>query len=124
MLFINADDAKGAEAACRALYAKQHFERATKEPATNAFGVWGLPFGEFVAKPRGKRLEPWGIRGGAAMLYPWQVDEIVILEARRRQCGPRENQRRDAGRTGDAHHHHAPGSITTRKRGFPSHIFA
>jgi len=76
--WINADDAKGAEKACGALYGAERFSRDAKPPATNGWGVWGLPWGDFVAEAKGTRRAVWGVRGGAAMLYPWQSDEIVM----------------------------------------------
>ena len=76
--FINGRNAKVAEAACAALYKKPRFDPADGPPATNGFGVWGLPWGEFVADPKGTRRTPACCRGGAAMLYHWQADEIVM----------------------------------------------
>jgi len=96
-IWLNANDARGAERACDALYRKPRFERAAGPPATNGFGVWGLPFGDFVAAPSGTRRTVWGVRGGAAMLYPWQTDEIVMcvpsfgyrLGKSKQKCGVR-----------------------------------
>ncbi len=79
--FINAKDARGAERACAALYAMPRFAPNAAPPTTNGFGVWGLPWGDFVADPNGTRRTVWGVRGGAAMLYPWQTDEIVMCVA-------------------------------------------
>jgi hypothetical protein len=75
--FINARDARGAERACEALYCKPRFDRRDGQPAANALGVWGLPWGDFVAAPKSAQRTAWGVRGGAAMGYPWQSDEIV-----------------------------------------------
>lgn len=79
--WINADDARGAEKACAALYNCARFGRDAKPPTINGWGVWGLPWGDFVAEARGTRRTAWGVRGGAAMLYPWQTDEIMMCVA-------------------------------------------
>jgi hypothetical protein len=78
--WINGKDARGAEKACAALY-NTRFDRDIGRPATNGFGVWGLPWGDFVTDAKGTRRTATRVRGGAAMLYPWQTDEILMCVA-------------------------------------------
>lgn len=42
-----------------------------------AAGVWGLPWGCWICDDDEPQIAYAG-RGGAAMLYPWQSDEIVM----------------------------------------------
>lgn len=74
--FLNGATAAETEAACKALYASA-YEHEVTGPGQNGFGVWGLPWGDWVATAAAPRL-PHAGRGGAAMLYPWQSDEIIM----------------------------------------------
>ncbi len=76
LAFINGSNEVEAEAACKALYAAA-YDASRDDAGTNAFGVWGLPWGDWVAAATGRR-DPHTSRGGAAMLYPWQGDELVM----------------------------------------------
>lgn len=70
--FVNARTPKEAEAACAKLYGTS-FDPKKKE--VSAFGVWGLPLGEWTSSKKDGALT--GACGGAAMLYPWQGDELI-----------------------------------------------
>ncbi|MER2563867.1 MAG: ankyrin repeat domain-containing protein [Myxococcaceae bacterium] len=70
--FISARTPAEAEAACAKLYGAM-FDPKKKD--STAFGVWGLPLGEWVSSKKSGALT--GACGGAAMLYPWQGDELV-----------------------------------------------
>lgn len=76
LAFINGSNEEEAEAACKALY-DAAYDAARDDAGTNGFGVWGLPWGDWVAAATGRR-DPHTSRGGAAMLYPWQGDELVM----------------------------------------------
>lgn len=73
--FINGSTVEEAEAACKALYASA-FDPARTDPGSNGLGIWGLPWGDWVAGE--DPWEPGKAHGGAAMLYPWQTDEIIM----------------------------------------------
>lgn len=70
--FVSARTPDEAEAACAKLYGAA-FDPKKKD--STAFGVWGLPLGEWVSSKKNGALT--GACGGAAMLYPWQGDELV-----------------------------------------------
>ena len=74
--FINGATPDDAEKACNALYGAAYDNERT-DRGVNGFGVWGMPWGDWIAKP-GKPREPHAGRGGAAMLFPWQSDEIIM----------------------------------------------
>ncbi len=77
--FINGTTFEEAEAACMALYEKA-FDPERDDAGMNSLGVWGLPWGDWVADDDEPRDAIAG-RGGAAMLYPWQGDEIIMQMA-------------------------------------------
>ncbi len=70
--FVNAKTPDEAEARCAKLYGAQ-FDPKQKD--STALGLWGLPLGEWVSSKKSGALT--GACGGAAMLYPWQGDELV-----------------------------------------------
>lgn len=70
--FVNARTPKEAEAACAKLYGAS-FDPKKKE--VSSFGAWGLPLGEWTSSKKDGALT--GACGGAAMLYPWQGDELI-----------------------------------------------
>lgn len=74
--FVNGATPDDAEAACSALYDKA-FSPERSDAGSNGFGVWGMPWGDWIAKPNKPRV-PHAGRGGAAMLYPWQSDELMM----------------------------------------------
>lgn len=74
--FVNGATPDDAEAACSALYGKA-FDPERNDAGSSGFGVWGMPWGDWIAKP-GKPRVPHAGRGGAAMLYPWQNDELMM----------------------------------------------
>ncbi len=74
--FINGATFEEAEAACHALYGKA-FDPDRDDAGSNAWGVWGMPWGDWICDDDEPQLAYAG-RGGAAMLYPWQGDEIVM----------------------------------------------
>lgn len=79
--FVNGATFEEAEEACDALY-DMDFDPDDESREINSLGVWGLPWGDWVAKPENPRVPHVG-RGGAAMPYPWQGDEIIMQLA----CG-------------------------------------
>ncbi len=74
--FVNGATPDDAEAACSALYNKA-FAPERDDAGSNGFGVWGMPWGDWIATAKKPRL-PHAGRGGAAMLYPWQNDELMM----------------------------------------------
>ena len=74
--FINGATPDDAEAACSALYGKA-FLLERSDAGSNGFGVWGMPWGDWIATPTRPRV-PHAGRGGAAMSYPWQNDELLM----------------------------------------------
>lgn len=74
--FVNGATPDDAEAACSALYGKA-FAPERDDAGSNGFGVWGMPWGDWVATAAKPRV-PHAGRGGAAMLYPWQSDELMM----------------------------------------------
>ncbi len=74
--FLNGATPEETEEACKALYSSA-FDPERDDAGMNGFGVWGLPWGDWVATPAAPR-SPHAGRGGAAMLYPWQSDEIIM----------------------------------------------
>lgn len=74
--FINGATFEEAEDACDALY-DMDFDPDDESREINSLGVWGLPWGDWIAEPDARRV-PHAGRGGAAMLYPWQGDEIIM----------------------------------------------
>ena len=67
--FVDGATPEDAEAACEDVYDSPY------DPGlANGWGVWGLPWGDWV----GDGKEPQAGRGGAAMLYPWQGDELIL----------------------------------------------
>lgn len=69
LAFVDGATAEDAEAACEDVYDSPY------DPGlANGWGVWGLPWGDWV----GEGKEPQAGRGGAAMLYPWQSDELIL----------------------------------------------
>ena len=70
--FINARTPDEAAARCAKLHRATF---APKQKDSTAFGVWGLPLGEWVASKKSGALT--GACGGAAMLWPWQGDELI-----------------------------------------------
>jgi hypothetical protein len=72
--FVNGADARQAEAACAALYGKP-FAPDRKDAGSNGLGIWGLPWGDWVAGS-GPRVPGKG-RGGAARGYPWEGPGII-----------------------------------------------
>jgi hypothetical protein len=67
--FVDGANPEDAEAACEDVYDSPY------DPGlANGWGVWGLPWGDWV----GEGKEPQAGRGGAAMLYPWQGDELIL----------------------------------------------
>ncbi|HSN28903.1 MAG TPA: hypothetical protein VLT45_21595 [Kofleriaceae bacterium] len=67
--FVDGADAEDAEAACEDVY-----DSSYDADLANGWGVWGLPWGDWV----GEGKEPRAGRGGAAMTYPWQADELIL----------------------------------------------
>jgi hypothetical protein len=76
--FIQGGTVEDAEAACGVLY-ESAFD-AEDDAEISALGLWGMPLGEWIAAPHDTRA-CGNSRGGAAMLYPWQSDEIVMCFA-------------------------------------------
>lgn len=74
--FVNGATPDAAEAACSALYGKA-FAPERDGAGSNEFGVWGMPWGDWIATAAKPRV-PHAGRGGAAMLYPWQNDELMM----------------------------------------------
>jgi hypothetical protein len=74
--FINGATFEEAEDACKALYGTA-FDPVRDDAGQNAWGVWGMPWGDWICEDDELQLAYAG-RGGAAMLYPWQGDEIVM----------------------------------------------
>lgn len=70
--FVNARTADEAEARCAKLF-RAAFDPKQKD--ATSFGVWGLPLGEWVSSKKSGALT--GACGGAAMLWPWQGDELI-----------------------------------------------
>ncbi len=67
--FVDGADADDAAAACEDI-----FDSSYDPDLGNGWGIWGLPWGDWV----GDGKQPRGGRGGAAMLYPWQGDELIM----------------------------------------------
>jgi len=67
--FVDGATPEDAEAACEDV-----FDSPYDPDLANGWGVWGLPWGDWV----GGGKEPQAGRGGAAMLYPWQGDELIL----------------------------------------------
>jgi hypothetical protein len=76
---LNGSTPGEAEAACAALY-NGSFEPDGADAGTNGLGVWGMPWGQWIAHS-GDRSACGPCRAGAATLYPWQSDEIVMCFA-------------------------------------------
>jgi hypothetical protein len=69
LAFVDGATPEDAEAACEDV-----FDSPYDADLANGWGVWGLPWGDWVGD--GKELR--GGRGGAAMSYPWQSDELIL----------------------------------------------
>ena len=69
LAFVDGADAEDAEAACEDVYDSPY-----DADLANGWGVWGLPWGDWVGD--GKELRAG--RGGAAMTFPWQADELIL----------------------------------------------
>jgi len=67
--FVDATDPDEAAAACEDIY-----DSAYDPDLANGWGIWGLPWGDWV----GDGKQPRAGRGGAAMAYPWQGDELIM----------------------------------------------
>ncbi|MBA3463216.1 MAG: hypothetical protein H0T46_24885 [Deltaproteobacteria bacterium] len=67
--FVDATDPDEAAAACEDIYDSPY-----DPDLANGWGIWGLPWGDWV----GDGKQPRAGRGGAAMLYPWQGDELIL----------------------------------------------
>jgi hypothetical protein len=67
--FVDGADPDDAAAACEDIY-----DSSYDRDLGNGWGIWGLPWGDWV----GDGKQPRGGRGGAAMLYPWQGDELIL----------------------------------------------
>lgn len=67
--FVDATDADDAAAACEDV-----FDSSYDPDLANGWGIWGLPWGDWV----GDDKQPKASRGGAAMLFPWQGDELIM----------------------------------------------
>lgn len=76
LMFINGATFEEAEAACEALYGKG-FDPGRDDAGQNAWGIWGMPWGDWICDDDEPQIAYAG-RGGAAMLYPWQGDEIIM----------------------------------------------
>ncbi|MCE9574764.1 MAG: hypothetical protein K8W52_16565 [Deltaproteobacteria bacterium] len=76
LAFINGATPAQATAACDAVYAAA-YDPERVDAGTNGFGVWGLPWGDWLATADAPRT-PAFVRGGAAMSYPWQSDELPM----------------------------------------------
>ena len=74
--FLNGATPDETESACKALYSAA-YDHECADAGINGFGVWGLPWGDWVSAAAAPRT-PHAGRGGAAMLYPWQSDEIIM----------------------------------------------
>ena len=69
LAFVDAADPDEAAAAC------EDISDSPYDPdLANGGGIWGLPWGDWV----GDGKQPRASRGGAAMLYPWQSDELIL----------------------------------------------
>lgn len=79
LAFVNGATPDEAEAACHALYGNA-FDPTRSDEGNNAFALWGLPWGDWTAEAKAPRV-PHEERGGAAMPYPWQSDEIIMALA-------------------------------------------
>jgi hypothetical protein len=66
------------------------YDGERSDEGMNAFGVWGLPWGDWVGEAK-KLREPCAGRGGAANSYPWQGDEIVMQLCGQGNDGSDEN---------------------------------
>lgn len=69
LAFVDGADPEDAEAACEDVYDSPY-----DADLANGWGIWGLPWGDWVGE--GKELRAG--RGGAAMTYPWQSDELIL----------------------------------------------
>lgn len=75
LAFVNGATPEEAAAACEALYDRA-YDPGRDDAGTNALGIWGLPWGDWVGDDK-RPSAPSAIRAGAAASYPWQNDEIV-----------------------------------------------
>ncbi len=76
LAFINGATPEATEAACEALYNAAYAPERV-DAGTNGLGIWGLPWGDWLATAKAPRTPAYA-RGGAAMAYPWQSDEIAL----------------------------------------------
>lgn len=67
--FVDGADPDDAAAACEDLH-----DSSYDAELANGWGIWGLPWGDWV----GSGKQPSGGRGGAALAYPWQSDELIM----------------------------------------------
>ncbi len=73
--FINGTGPSEARAACDDLN-EEPFDPERQSPGSNALGIWGLPWGDWVA---GKNKRYAGAAcGGVAMEFPWPSDDAIV----------------------------------------------
>jgi formylglycine-generating enzyme required for sulfatase activity len=91
--FVNGTSANDAEAGHAALHTKPFRISSARYPAANRWGVWGLPWGDWVADAWHDTYEgapadarPWFpvevpeiVRGNSAMSYPWETESETLL---------------------------------------------